>query len=481
MRSAPGLSILVVCCIWLTAGCTPDVAWEEPPEFLEFDSEADPARIPQPNDLVRNRDTGYLDFGLVDQQVPALAVDCVRQTELEVAECEFLHYLQTLDGYPTLMTLRAPSSAQLDLATVTFADEPTDNLVVIDASTLSKHTDLEVTFDVSSSYLVAEARTGWELGRRYVAAVRGYDNGVTSAEGKRVVASYIYYPLRQRESLLSCRPDPHDAAELDNPAPDPECKYWQFLSEEVDADEAVDTLTDLETLRQDYIVDGVWDVLESAGHMTRNEAASAWSFTTHTASVAELSPNLGLEPELVDLQTLRVAVKGSVDASSLTASSLVNPPFLAATVILLDITALQDEDYIGGFPEHAVSYAPDPTDPARGGHIELRLQLPMNPAHRYGIILTTSDGAPGSRAAITNALGVPLVPSPVTVLVRSRGPIMDVDGRSLISSISDEDASDLEDGRQELRPLLDNEFFTDLAELTRENIAFIYGFELDEL
>ena len=97
--------------------CAPDVSTDPVPIAMEFDSLGDPPRTPEPNGVVINPETGHIDFSILDWWLPTYAEDCVGQPAWPVAACEFNVYLETLDGFPTVSSFRAPVTGSIDLST----------------------------------------------------------------------------------------------------------------------------------------------------------------------------------------------------------------------------------------------------------------------------------------------------------------------------------------------------------------------------
>jgi hypothetical protein len=78
------------------------------------------------------------------------------------------------------------------------------------------------------------------------------------------------------------------------------------------------------------------------------------------------------------------------------------------------------------------------------------------------------------------------VPSPITVLLRTRGALVDDDGHSVVDGVPDADAAELEAGRAELAQVLDDPLVKTLSTtdarpdgLTRELIAYLFAFEAE--
>jgi hypothetical protein len=456
--------------------CAPDIANDRPPDVVQFDPTAEPPRSPEPNAVVINPDTGLIDFGVLGRWLPPLASDCQNYDHvLPVAQCEFYMYLQTLDGFPSVSPVRVPVSAPLDLSTVApVTDSSPGTLFVLDREFAELLSNLRTGYREKTGYLTIESPSGWRLGHNYVMALRGYDDGVRAEDGNRVVASATYFMLRQAESLLDCTPDAQDLVPVAQQTLDPLCKWFELtLMQLHDATAAAESLITLETLRQSFVRADFWNILNQLADWRPEEVAIVWSFPIHTNSVAELNPSTGIVPQRVDDRSLRLPVKGAIDPASLIPFDMLGPPLPGdkGTVILLNLTALAAGNTFGGFPEFTVDLTTD-------GSIAIRTTDPMTDGEQYGIVLTVPSAEDdAARNGVTSPDGRPLVPSPVTVLLRSRGPIVDAAGESLVSGITDEDGADLEAGRLQLVDLLDDPTFTAAAKITRENVAYLYAFE----
>lgn len=459
------LPLLGALALLVGSGCTPDIGTDPIPIVLEFDTLSDPPRTPEPNGVVMNPTTGLIDFTVLGWWLPTYAEDCAHQPAWPAAACEFNVYLETLDGFPTVSSFRAPVSGAIDLASAI----PGDTVIVLDDQGQSI-TDFTISMDQEKGYLMMDRADGWDLGRTYTVAVRGYDDGVRGQDGRRVVATSVYYLLKQQESLVTCRPDPQDRPPSEQVV-NTQCKWFELMAMNYGADAAPNMLRDLETLREAYADAHLWDLLDTQADLPRSEVAIVWTVPIHSAAVAELNPNTGKVPVVASNDTLLVRVKGTVDPASLTAFD----PLAGAgkgTVIFLNLTALAAEDMANGFPKVTVIW--NDTENA----IQIKADQPLTNGTLYGVILTgPAPGQDAPRDAVTDAGGRPLVPSPVTVLLRSRGPVVDSLGRSVVSVLSDADAQVLEEGRLQLKDLLDNQTFMSLTRLTRENIVYLYGFE----
>ncbi|MBI5536097.1 MAG: hypothetical protein HY898_25475 [Deltaproteobacteria bacterium] len=431
------------CCCVASAACAPGIASDDDiPETLPFDPAATPPLLPQPTNIVVNPSTGRIDFSLAGVDVPE---DCAAAQSMSQAQCEFYKYLGALDGFPTDMAATAPVTAPVQTSSL----QQLGNVVVVNAALGAQLTDLQLSYDDTTRQIAVGAKQGWDVGSSYFVGVRGYANGIRSTEGRKFVSSVPYVLFKLNESL-TC--GAKTASELD-----PRCPYAQLLaSPQTDSAQLFRDLSDLESIRQLYGPTlHLWDTLAQVAKLPMDEVASAWAFPTHSGSVIELNPGLGRIPRVVGTSTLELDFKGSVDDSKLTPFSFSTK----GTVFLLDLTALEKNDFDKGVPAFTVERT--------GGVIALKTAAPMVNGDLYGIIVT--DG-------VTNAQGLPFVAPPMAVLLRSRGSLVDSAGHSTVEGVADADAAQLEAGRLDLKALLDDPLFVQLTNLKRENIAYVYAF-----
>jgi hypothetical protein len=424
----------------LLGSCTPDVGTDVPPEAMQFEPAATPPRVPEPTHVIINPGTRHIDFALGGVTVPP---DCAAATiPIPRAQCEFYQYLQSLDGYPTTTPARAPATAALDPATLTLA-----NVVVVDAAAMQVVSEVRVDFDASGKYVVVTPVNGWGLGRLYLVGVRGYASGVKATSGREVVASVPYYLLK-RDNSISCGAEtPADVSDS--------CAAYALLAGSMGDAAARASVVQLEALRGSYNQLHATELLGAVGGIPEAELAVFWAFPTHSAPVAELDPKSGKVPQVMGDHELRVAVKGTLDPATLTATVAGKP----GTVTLLDLTAAAAGNLIAGLPSVTVSY--------EGGAVVLRTKDPLVAKHQYGVFLSTG---------ITSTDGKGLVPSPVSFLLTARGPLVDAAGKSTVSSVADLDAMLLEMGRASLADLFDNPLIGALTGLDRAKTAYVYAF-----
>jgi len=437
----------------LGGGCVPDVAKDPIPESMQFDPTV--PRVPAPTGLVVNRTTGHIDFSLAGPPVPA---DCSMPAPYSQAECEFDTYLQSLDGFPTVTPATAPATAALDLTTVT----PGTNVVIVAAGSTPSTvvTDVTAGFDSIGKQLTLHPSPHWKIGEVYWLGVRGYTDGVRAVGGREVVGSPVQALLKQ-ETSLTCGAS--DAASVD-----PACPAVALLAQSAEAAgaSAADAVqgasaqaVQLEAIRLSLIADGAWDAIEAHG-LPKAETAVLWGFPVHTASVAEVDPTAGLVPRVTSPTQIRIAVQGTVDPATVVAFSVGGP---ASTLMLLDLTelAMGGTHIPMGFPHVTASYS--------GGDIVVDADAPFVAGHTLGIFM---------RKEMTDAAGKPLVPSPISVLLRLHGALVDAQGHSQISTVADGDAQQLEAGRAMLAALFDDQSlaFVTGGFLKREDLTYAYAF-----
>ena len=441
---------------WLAAtgpglSCTPDIAQDPVPVSMELDLQASPPRAPQPTSLLINPMTGKIDFSITGLVLPTNPGDCATLTTgpsatlpVSQAECELDVYLETLDGFPTVTPAQAPATAALNPDTLTVGT----NVVVV--ATKGQSVVSAITTRATSDHdLTVRPRRSWTLGELYWAGVRGYDNGVRASDGREVVGSATQTLLKQETSLTCGAAAPANL--------DPGCPAFALLRQSSSTDTvAADSLFQLEALRLAYVPG--WQVMSQIGGLPRAESAVLWSFPIHTSSVVELDPTVGLVPLVAAIDEIHIAVQGPVDPATVS-------PFVVAqqfgSILIMDLSAAQAGDLRAGFPIVDARF--------NGGEIVIKGHDPFVAGHQYGLFFSDKLHDPG---------GGPLVPSPISVLLRLRGSLTDETGHSTISTVSDADAALLETGRLQLATLFDDPSFAALTGVTRESLVYCYAFPL---
>jgi hypothetical protein len=454
-------------------GCAADLPQEPAPSFVELEFDPGAGKTSQPTSLAIDPDSGSIDLSRAGIDVPDEPGACVEQSALSVAQCELDQYLERLDGFPSLAPATTPASDAIDLSTATAGD----NVVLYDLTQSQAVGDVNVGYDADSAQLVIDTEPGWQLGHSYLVGIRGYEHGIRSERGAPGCASIAYALLKGSRSL-SCGATKAEQI-------DARCEYYPLFASDprfVRLPAArrrlaiADNLLQLEQLRRYYRGEtpasstDLWGTLQDVADMDRDEVAIGWLFPVQTASVVELDPKRGLVPQIAGPDVIELAVKGTLDPATLSAFSLQNG---AGTVFLLNVDVLQA----------------DPLDP--------RALPPFTASYADGqIVLTATDPDNGLVAGATYAVllsdeltsegGAPIVPSPVTVLLRSRGALVDEQGRSQVAGVSAADAAELEQGRARFAALLDDPMLQLATQsdarpngLTRERIAYLFGFPFE--
>lgn len=492
-RSGPPFPIVLLSALVAVAlagtGCTPDVPQEAPPAFLEleFDPSASPPKAFQPTVLVTNEETQKLDFSAAGIEIPADPLDCpTDDPALPLAACEFYWYMEQLDGFPTLTPGQTPVithqpdgtlvQTPLDLATVTMPD----NLFVQNLlGAGGPLTDLDVSYDADTGSLVFDPPAGWDIGGLYFVAIRGYENGIKDTAGNAGAKSIIYV-LLQQDVPLTC-----GITEATDPAL-PECGFYSLFASDArfkdlpaGQKEATifATLAQLEQLRSTFKGEGLlpfdlWDLAAESAAMPPEEVGILWAFRSHTASVIELNPNKGMVPTVTN-NTITLTPKGPIQEDTLKPFSLGDN---TGTVFLLDATAYLGGDLVNALPGFTIAYVE--------GEIVLTTTADLIVGHQYIVVVSSEvEGKPG----------VPIVPSPLTVFLRTRGALVadfavcataPETAIPLAPGLKGPDACQAEAGRQQLQALLDSETVIDLTKnanrpdgLVRELVAYLVAFE----
>ena len=320
------------------------------------------------------------------------------------------------------------------------------NVAVVDGAHTLAITDPRVTFDTTASYLQIAPAKSWAVGGFIWMGVRGYASGIR-AGGQPVVAS-VPDDLLKRDDSLTCGGTTGDTI----PAT---CAYYQLLLQQSPDAAARASLVQLEQLRQAMNLLGGWTQIAAQG-IPKAEAAIVWGFPIHTGSVIDLDPTVGLVPLPVAADEIHLAVNGNVDPTTVKAFEAAVSP---GDVYLLNLGALAAMKLLDAFPKITATY----TD----GNIVIKGAAPFAAGQMYGVVVTRG---------VTNAAGAPLVMPPVSMLLTAHGALVDAAGKSTVSSVPDAQAALLEQGRQQLAPLLADETFANLTGIKRENLAYIFAF-----
>jgi pimeloyl-ACP methyl ester carboxylesterase len=429
-RSLSILTFLVV-----STGCRPDVADDEvaPTAQARFDPSAEPSPvIPTPTDLIYDEAEGRLDFELEDDAAPA--------------QRDLVTYFNSLDGWPASMPAEASFEGELDPASVT-----AETVRVLDITDPASpewvedvHRELMPVEDGVQELLVHPGRLpSWPVGRRFAVAVLGGEAGVRGTDGRQVVPSPTFWFFSAPDPVAACE----DQEALEG------CESLTDLVEDADAAE-------LEEIRRD--AEEVFDALEAMG-VERRELALGWSFRTSSRTVVPFDPTLDdvhfpndyymsedethveLHPTegTTDAARALLARLEELDGFSLTApcrmrfvGPLMGGRANLTSTALLFVNADEEEDYP----------LVERTWDEESSQVTVAPQKGLHDHTRYAVVALDY---------LTDVDGEEIISSHVWSIIKSHHPVVDDEGRSLIDSVDDETAHDLEEARQEYEELFE--------------------------
>ncbi len=405
-----------------------------------FNPGAQPPQVPLPNDLAINAETGLVNAP-IDPSAPAAQQEFTRD------------YLNTLDGFP----VTAAGSARIVGRGLNGATVTEETVRVLNLADPMNPPDVTVSYDDATDQIVVTPPTGgWTKGARYAVvlttAIKG-DNGVSLA------ASDAWALARSSETLVDCE----DLASA-------ECKSIVTAAPISNA-QAVG----LERVRRGF--EPVLDGLEASG-LPRVQVALAWTFRIVSFAEATFDPGAsvipfpnnillapGVNPPRVNLPIPENAPATLValytGLNTLDGFSTIGPYVSenSAARGALDIRAVDEASLtegtgffrltplIAGGAEPQVTAclncwsSPKPDGTPQDGPQELQFvtEAPLDERTTYGAYLTS---------ALKDTDGKKVIASPAFALVRMESPLVDGDGKSQVSGVSDENAAALEPVRQ---------------------------------
>lgn len=408
----------------LLVGCT-DLSLDPSPKLVHARFDPDARDIPMPTDVLRDATLGRLD--LPNDTPDDLA-------KLTPAEREFYDYLETLDGWSTLM------SGTLDF---TGAIDPTTldgNLEVWHWGAVPERVmDVRPSFTANGMKLqVDPPREGWARGDRYVMIVRGGDHGVKGMGGERVECDAAFYFLRQTQQL--------DTPEHEHAFPG------------VTHDERMANAHKLEKIREDLAP--AFDYFEAHG-TPRSDVAAMWAFTVTTKTELAMDQpsqriplpiDLMIDPATGHINAPTAPWDTAVEAEAKQHLSAFDGAGLSGSQ-LFELTQPMDPATINETTVQVYQLGAAPTP------IPATVQLLADKTH---IVVTPKSGRLPEKThfaivvsdAVRDAAGGTPVVMPIGHFLKSTSPV-EVGGASQVSAIADADALKLENSRTELSAALD--------------------------
>lgn len=403
---------------------------------LLFDPLGDPPVVPEPNDLYINPGTGLVSLPVRPEDPPA--------------QQEFTRdYLNTLDGFLVPNGLFVQASGQLDGNTVN-----TGTVLVRRADGAEEAREYFTWLSEDWRRILIFSSADWSRGTQYVVAVLGGSAGVKDVEGRAVVGSQVWQWVRSAMPLV-------DGAGHSTVPGLP------------DSDAPV-----MERLRLRY--EPHLNRLAAAG-TRREDVAALWTFTTTGRPRVTFSPQRSVLPFpstwFMSADESRVALPPPPPGSGPLVSQLVSglnglDGFSTTGVLIsenrptegaLDTGRVAADSVSAGTgflrlegigPAPSVqacldctsSPRPDGTPSSAPQQLQFVPRLPLDEGTRYAAAVTTQ---------LRDTAGRQVTATPIWAVLRLASPLVDAQGRSQLSDLSDAVARSLEPGRLALKPTLD--------------------------
>jgi len=425
----------------LLGGCT-ELTLDPQPKLIHARFDPDERVIPMPTDVLRDKDAKLL----------ALPNDTEKErAKLTAAEAEFFDYLETLDGWSSLMSATVEFTGAIDDKTVT------DGTVQVWHWGLVPQRVTDVRLSVSKDgkkITIDPPRTGWKRGERYVAVVRGGGKGVVGREGEKVECDAAFYFLRQQTQL--------DTPEHEHAFPG------------VNQAERQDNARKLEDIRTDLA--SAFDFFATpAMAIPREEVAALWAFTVTTRTELAMDQPSQRMPLPIDLMI--DPTTGKIDAPAAPWDSEVEAEakgrlsefdgFGLSSSQLFEFTGPMNPNNISEstVKVYDISGGTPTLIPATVELLADKQHLQITPKQgrlaektRYALVVTD---------AVRDADGLAPTVMPIGHFLKAKAPIL-VDGESQIPAIDNADATKVETSRAELTAALDK--------LGREHILAAWPF-----
>ena len=420
-------TLAALLCVVVGGGGCSNLELDPAPSLIHARFDPDARVIPMPTDVLRDRAVGRLDLpNDTPEEIAALTA----------AEAEFYGYLETLDGWSTLMSAKLELTGAIDPKSVSPA-----TVQVWRWDTVPQQvTDVRVSLSADGKHLTIDPpRTGWQRGGRYVAVARGGAKGLVGLAGERVECDAAFYFLRQTTPL--------DVAAHERAFPGQT------------AEERRANARRLEEIRVDLAP--AFDHFE-AGGIPRADVAALWAFTVTTRTELAMdqpSQRIPLPIDLmIDPATGKVhapiapwdtqveagakARLGELDGFALSGSQLFEltapvdrATFTENTVKLYDVR--------GAAPVHV---------PATVELLADRTHLVVTP--KVGRLAEKTTYALVVSTDVRDAAGVAPVVMPIGHFLTAKAPVL-VDGVSQVAAVDAREAEKLERARAKLAEVLD--------------------------
>ncbi|MDB4956150.1 MAG: Lipase-like protein [Myxococcales bacterium] len=410
----------------VAAGCS-DLSLEPSPQIVHarFDPEA--RVIPMPTDVLRDAVARRLDLPNDTE---------ADRAKLLPAEAEFYDYLETLDGWSSLMSGTVQFTGAIDPASVGDA-----TVQVWHWGTVPQRVaDVRVSVSADGKTIAIDPpRTGWERGARYVAVLRGGANGVVGLAGERVECDAAFYFLRQ-------------TTPLDTP------EHEHAFPGETQAERQANAQK-LEKIRKDLAAP--FDFFASSRALPRDEVAALWAFTVTTRTELAMDQPSQRMPLPIDLMI--DPATGRVDAPPAPWDSATEAEAKAKLSDFdgMSLSGGQLFEFTGPMAAATLTEATIKLYKLEATPQQVPARVELLADHQH-VVVTPKSGRLDEKTRyavvlskdLRDAAGLAPTIMPVGHLVQSHAPIL-VDGASQVPAITARDATKLEHSRTELAATLD--------------------------
>ncbi len=410
-----------------------------------FNPAAQPAQVPLPNDLAIDSETGLVNAPIDPTASPA--------------QQEFTRdYLNSLDGFP----VTAGGSARIvgrGLAGNTVNEQTVQVLNITPGATTQP--DVTISYDEDTDEIVvAPPAGGWTKGERYAVVLT---TGVQGDNGASLQASDVWGLVRSEHPLVSCE----DLAAAD-------CESIATIAAISNAQALA-----LEGLRRAFkpVLDGL-----AAQGLAREQVALAWTFRIVSFAEATFDPgasvipfpnnilllpgvsppkvNLPIPPNAPPTQAALLTGLNSLDGFSTIGPyisensaergaldiSLIDETTLAAGARYLKLDPGGREPILTPCLNCLSSALPNGDPQTEPQQLQFITETPLNEQTTYGFFLTS---------ALQDERGKKVIAAPAFALLRMENPLVDGEGKSLVSGVADANAQALEPLRQGHKAFID--------------------------
>jgi hypothetical protein len=415
---------IVLACI-VVAGCS-DLGLDPEPAVIHARFDPDARVIPMPTDVLRDAVAGHLDL---PNDTPA------DRAKLTPAETEFYDYLETLDGWSSLMSATVEFTGAIDPTTIDDADLQVWHWGPVP----ERVADVRVSVTPAGTELqIDPPRTGWQRGDRYVVVLRGGAHGVKGLAGERVECDAAFYFLRQ-------------TTPLDTPE-------HEYAFPGATHDERVANAKRLEGIRQDLAP--AFDAFAAQG-LPRDEVAALWAFTVTTRT--ELAMDQPSQRIPLPIELMLDPATHHVDAPAAPWDSPVEAEAKGRLSELdgFSLSGSQLFELTGPVEPATISETSVKLYRITGTPVQVPATVELLADHAH-VVVTPKSGRLDERTTyavvvsdtVRDTAGLVPTRMPIGHFLRALAPVL-VDDRSQVQGVSDADARKLEGSRIELAAALD--------------------------